>query len=43
MAICRSCRLPAKPTNPEEAERMQRWWLEESGIPFDELLELGEQ
>jgi len=40
--ICRNCRLSAKPPDPEEAERLRRWWLEESGFTLDHLVEISE-
>jgi hypothetical protein len=38
--ICRDCRLPPARPDPEEAERLRRWWLARYSV--DELREIGE-
>jgi hypothetical protein len=39
--ICSRCGYPAKPPDPAEVERYQRWWLERYTV--EELLEIGRE
>src|SRR5262245_16256690 len=38
---CEVCRRPRAELGVEERERFRRWWLEESGLSLDELLEIA--
>jgi hypothetical protein len=39
--VCRPCRQTEKPVDEQAMEKMRRWWLEESGLTLDEVLEIG--
>jgi hypothetical protein len=39
--VCSPCRQTEKPIDEAEMEKLRRWWLEESGLTLDELLEIG--
>lgn len=35
--ICADCRRVLQKFSPAPAERMRRWWIEQSGLTFDEV------
>jgi len=38
---CRECRRPPLEMTAEEREKLQRWWLERSGLSLGELREIA--
>jgi hypothetical protein len=40
--ICGDCRHPRKPVDEATIRKLREWWLFESGLSLDELLEIGE-
>jgi hypothetical protein len=38
---CHDCRNPRRELTPEQRARYQRWWVEQSGLDLDELLEIA--
>jgi hypothetical protein len=38
---CMTCRRPPNPMTPAERERYLTWWLYESGLEVDELIEIA--